>query len=613
MGLRAVGARWFELLTAREELPAVLRALAATGVVELESHADVSGEHVLPRLRAVLDEYRQLERRYASFWPPPDEARLREGQRNKAPEQLAEGALQHLRAWVSDAGPLVERLRQLAYESSELAPLEALLSQPLLPLPDLTQFSNCGPVLASRAYLLPERAAALAIPSGVLIDRAAGGGRAFLLALGAAPQIAALDDQLSAIKARRVALPRELPAARSAALGWVANRGEQLLEESRTLQGELQKLHHMHLISSVLGTIGFIEWVVRQVPELSVTENFAWVTGWTSDASGTRIESALQRAQLQYLLRFTAAPSGLSAPVVLRNPRWLQPFELFSRLLGVPAAGEADPSRVLAFFAPLLFGFMFGDVGQGAVLMLAGLALRRRYPAMSLLIPGGAAAVAFGFAFGSLFCREDVLRPLWLRPIDEPLVLLKTSLLLGVCVIVLGLALAALQYVWSAQARIWWMSQAGLACAYLGVIARALGRPSLWCVPAGLAWSWLGSAALAARGRRWQRLAEAVGESLEVLLQLIVNTISFVRVGAFALAHAGLAAAITGVVAGIGSRPLAVLVLALGNALVIAIEGLVVGIQTTRLVLFEFFIRFLKGAGRPFRPLPLPSTATRQL
>ncbi len=49
--------------------------------------------------------------------------------------------------------------------------------------------------------------------------------------------------------------------------------------------------------------------------------------------------------------------------------------------------------------------------------------------------------------------------------------------------------------------------------------------------------------------------------------------------------------------------------LIVGNALIIAIEGLVVGIQTTRLVLFEFFIRFLHGSGRAFRPLPLPAAA----
>ena len=46
--------------------------------------------------------------------------------------------------------------------------------------------------------------------------------------------------------------------------------------------------------------------------------------------------------------------------------------------------------------------------------------------------------------------------------------------------------------------------------------------------------------------------------------------------------------------------------LALGNVLVIALEGMVVSIQTTRLLLFEFFIRFLIGSGRAFKPLPPP-------
>jgi len=613
MALRAVGARWFELLTARDDLPAVLRCLAGTGAVELQSYADVSGAHVLPRLRAVLDEYRQLAQRYAPYWPKPNGATVTAEERHRAPEQLADVALQRLRAWANAAGPLVERLRQLAYERSELSPLEQLLSRPELALPDLARFCNCGPVLASRAYILPEGTAALPVPPGVLVERATGGGSSFVLALGAVERIAAFDDQLSALKARRVTLPRELPSQREAALGWIAGRNNTLMDESEKLQRELQMLHEAHHISTALGIIGFIEWVVNQVPELSVTENFAWVTGWTSDPSGARIESALRGAGLQYLLRFTEAPPGLPRPVVLRNPAWLQSFELFCRLLGVPAEGEADPSPIVAFIAPLLFGFMFGDVGQGTVLIVAGLVLRRRYPAMALLIPGGAAAVAFGFAFGSVFGREDLLQPLWLRPLEAPLTLLTTSLLFGVCVIVIGMLVAAVQYFWSGEARVWWMTRAGLACAYLALVARAFGRPYLWALPAGLAWSWSGSAVVARRGTRWQHFGEAIGESLETLLQLIVNTISFVRVGAFALAHAGLAAAIAGIVAGIGPRPLAWIALAFGNVLVIAVEGLVVGIQTTRLILFEFFIRFLKAAGRPFRPLPPPSAGARHV
>ncbi|MGB8327288.1 MAG: hypothetical protein WCE48_06885, partial [Steroidobacteraceae bacterium] len=75
------------------------------------------------------------------------------------------------------------------------------------------------------------------------------------------------------------------------------------------------------------------------------------------------------------------------------------------------------------------------------------------------------------------------------------------------------------------------------------------------------------------------------------------------RVGAFALAHAGLSVAIVGLAGAATSRPVAALILVLGNVFVLALEALLVGIQTTRLVLFEFFIRFLRGTGRVFRPL----------
>jgi len=80
---------------------------------------------------------------------------------------------------------------------------------------------------------------------------------------------------------------------------------------------------------------------------------------------------------------------------------------------------------------------------------------------------------------------------------------------------------------------------------YLGVAGSVLDRRALWALPAGLAWHWTGGTLNASSGRLG-RLGASVGESIETLLQLMVNTLSFVRVGAFALAHAGLAATISG-------------------------------------------------------------------
>ena len=64
--------------------------------------------------------------------------------------------------------------------------------------------------------------------------------------------------------------------------------------------------------------------------------------------------------------------------------------------------------------APLMFGFMFGDVAHGVILAAAGLLLQKKFPALRLLIPGGLFSVGFGFAFGSVLAREDLIPALWL-------------------------------------------------------------------------------------------------------------------------------------------------------------------------------------------------------
>jgi V/A-type H+-transporting ATPase subunit I len=252
-----------------------------------------------------------------------------------------------------------------------------------------------------------------------------------------------------------------------------------------------------------------------------------------------------------------------------------------------------------------MFGYMFGDVVQGLVVAVAGFLLRDRLPALRLLVPGGVMAIAFGFAFGSVFAREDLIEPLWLHPLAEPLTVLGTALGFGVLLILMGLLLNALQFHWRGESVRWLATEAGLLVAYLGIVGTALDARAFWGLPLGLTWSLAGSALLARKDRA-AALGHAAGEAPERLLQLGVNTVSFVRVGAFALAHAGLSTAVVGIAEASGPAYWPVLVI--GNAAIIALEGLVVGIQTTRLILFEFFIRFLTAQGRPFEPLTPPES-----
>jgi V/A-type H+-transporting ATPase subunit I len=328
----------------------------------------------------------------------------------------------------------------------------------------------------------------------------------------------------------------------------------------------------------------------------------ARITGWTDDPA--RLAAVVEESGARALASFPAAPPGAIPPMLLRNPWWARPFEIFIRIFGLPGREGVDPTILLAFASPLLFGYMFGDVGQGAVLLAAGLLLRRRFPMLKLLIAGGAAAMAFGLAFGCVFTREDLIPALWMRPLVFPLAVLVVPLYAGAILLLIGIALHALEAWWRSELGEWLQCEGGLIGVYVGLLV-------LPFIAAGAVHAALGAAAFVG-GRALHAgsagaLGAAAGELLERTLQIMVNTVSFARVGAFALAHAGLSTAVVALAEATGSEAGAIVALALGNLVVLVLEGMVVGIQTTRLILFEFFIRFFESRGREFRPLAPPN------
>lgn len=605
MSLRSATACWFELLTSRDELGAALDCLARTRSVQLQAYSRVESRLPLGDLQRVLDDYEALARRYRPWWPAAEPCTV------NAEHALLDAplaALDRLRAWTRAGEPVVAELEALALERAELDALERLCAVAAAALPRLDRLATAGPVLASRIYVLPPATPALSLPAALIhqLWTPDPAGESFLLAMGPREDMDELDATLAARKVHRVALPADLPPTGAELPADLQRRRTAIDARTNVARAALAALDAEHGIAAALGEMALAAWVVAHVPELPVTEHFAWITGWCSARDDAGLRAALDAQGLHYLLRLADAPAGAVAPSVLRNPRWARPFETVTGMMGVPAAGDADPSLLVAILAPLMFGFMFGDVVQGAVVAVAGLALGRRMPALRLLLPGGLAAVAFGFAFGSVFAREDIIPALWLHPLAQPLPVLAVALGFGIIVLTLGLALDALQSFWRGRLRHWLLCDSGLLLAYAGVVGAVLDVRALWLLPAGIAASLAGAAVAEPQGRI-AAVGVAAGEFVERLLQLSVNTISFVRVGAFALAHAGLCSAIVGMAeaAGAGYWP----VLIVGNAAIIALEGLVVSIQTTRLVLFEFFIRFLTARGRPFEPLtPPPAT-----
>lgn len=608
--LRPRPARWFELLVARDDATLALEALAATGAVELEARSGTALPASFADLRPLLQRFAELAQRYRAWWPADG---LEPSAFPEPPLQSLQRSIERIRAWATDAEPLIRRLQALQTEAETLRhwrrAAAALAGGPI----DLGLARHAN-TMRLRLVVLPAAVAAElgAPPAGLLVQPlpVAGAESIYLLVLGSVAQVEALAQPVHALEGKLLAPPDWLHSDPQASVDEAGRRLDALRQREDEARAALAALTDAHDLRPALADAHRLQWVLDNVHALEAGPLFCWVTGWTSTPRDEALEQAVEASGARALLRFPAPPAGARAPMLLANPAWVRPFEVFARALGMPGGNEADPSALLAVAVPLMFGYMFGDVGQGLVIAAAGFALRRRFPIARLFIAGGLAAAAFGLLFGSVFGLH-VLHPWWIAPLDDPLAVLVVPLIGGAVLLGIGLALSAIEAHWRDELGRWFATDFGLLLAYLGLLLALLDTRALALAAAGAAVFCLGHGALERRqGRPWSgaigAALAAIGELLERLLQLLINTLSFARVGAFALAHAGLSSAIVALMGAAGHPLAAAAVLVVGNVIVMLLEGLVVSIQTTRLVLFEFFARFLEAQGRVFRPLPPP-------
>jgi V/A-type H+-transporting ATPase subunit I len=240
---------------------------------------------------------------------------------------------------------------------------------------------------------------------------------------------------------------------------------------------------------------------------------------------------------------------------------------------------------------------MFADVGHGLVLILASLLLRTTYPQTRFLFFCGLGATAFGLLFGDIFGFHLPWPALLPCPLDNPLSIIFASMIFGALVILLGLGLSSVEARWRGELRTWAWQEGAVLAGYIGCLAAVLHRSALWIGGLALIWYVVGM------GVTGERLVVGLGRLARSALELALNTLSFARIGAFAIAHTALTHTLVDITASLDNPGNKVLVLVIGHALIILLEGLVVFIQTTRLILFEFFARFLQADGRIFRPL----------
>lgn len=317
-------------------------------------------------------------------------------------------------------------------------------------------------------------------------------------------------------------------------------------------------------------------------------------------------------------------PHTSKPPTKLRNPKIFKPFELFIHMYGLPAYNEMDPTIFVALTYTFMFGVMFGDVGQGLVLTIGG-ALIYKYKKVNLaavLSVAGIWSIFFGFMYGSIFGFEEVLHAIWMRPMDNIMSTLGIAIGFGACLILIAMIINIVNGIRSKDIEKIFFDASGIAglicygsviaCVILVLTGHELPATIILAVIIGLPLLAITfkepltrliqkESSIFPEGSKAMYLVQALVEVFDVVLSYATNTISFVRLGAFALSHVGMMGVVF-TLAGATKGDPNILVIIIGNILVTGLEGLVVGIQVLRLEYYEMFSRFYKGNGRAFTP-----------
>ena len=319
-------------------------------------------------------------------------------------------------------------------------------------------------------------------------------------------------------------------------------------------------------------------------------------------------------------------------PTKLENPKIFKPFEMFVRMYGLPAHGEIDPTVFVGITYSFIFGVMFGDVGQGLLLVIVGALIYhfKKAPLAGIIATAGIFSTIFGFMFGSIFGFEDIIKPLWLRPIDHMTTLpfvgkLNTvfivSVAFGMGIIIIAMILHIVNGLREHDTQGTWFDANGVAglVFYASVVAVIVLFMTGHSTPAGIVLAVMFGLPLLLilfgkpitdrlKKRKAKQeegavmfLVQGFFELFETLLSYFSNTLSFVRIGAFAVSHAAMMEVVL-MLAGAEEGSPNWVVIVLGNLFVCLMEGLVVGIQVLRLEYYEMFSRFYKGSGRAFDP-----------
>ena len=459
---------------------------------------------------------------------------------------------------------------------------------------------------------------------------------------------ASMADQIDAVYAsmhfEHIFLPDEYEGTPSQARQALEERIADLDRQLEELDQRIASVTAEHT-DELAGAMQFLEkrsasFDIRKFAALTKEKDnvFYILCGWMPEKQADAFQKEIEDDEKTFVVVEDDHDNIFSTPPTkLKNPKVFRPFEMYVKMYGLPAYNELDPTMFVALTYAFIFGAMFGDVGQGLVLLLGGLFLYKKkgMDLAAIIASAGVFSTFFGFMYGSFFGFEDTLiKHIWLKPKEAMMTLpvigqmntvFVVAIVFGMFLILTAMILHIIVCVRNHDAEGTWFDTNGVAgflfygflvaslilvmsghtLPGVAILVIILGLPLLAMAFKEPLGAWLEKKKAKFDDGIPMYLVQTFFEMFEVLLSFFSNTLSFVRIGAFAVSHAAMMEVVL-MLAGFtegGSGNW--LIIVLGNAFVCAMEGLIVGIQVLRLEYYELFSRFYKGTGHAFHPYEL--------
>lgn len=352
-------------------------------------------------------------------------------------------------------------------------------------------------------------------------------------------------------------------------------------------------------------------------------DKYFYLSGWVPESEVDKFKTLEDKYDNTILSTKDDQSVNQQPPTRLKNNKVFKPFEYLVNMYGAPSYDEVDPTPFFAITYMLLYGLMFGDLGQGLVFLALGFYISKKNKTYGALLKRiGISASVFGLMYGSFFGKEDLIPTLLIKPFDNVMTVLIASVVFGISLMVISYIIGIYNKV-SKQHNIeeGIFGKEGLAglmmmISFIIIVLNLVNKSPI-PMPIGTVMLILSIIMMVFKQPIARKITgskrlydsnksdyyiESSFSIIEALLSVFSNLVSFTRVGAFAINHVGLYMAFE-VMANLAGGFWGGVILLLGNLLIIGLEGMIVFIQGLRLEFYEMFSKYYEGNGRLFRPI----------